>query len=415
MKSSIRYIAMGLMLAGTATVRAQQAGITLNDAITQALERNPSVQVTALERTRQETLNRAAIDIPKTEIALVYGQYNSIERHDNNITISQNIPFPTLYGRQLSLSKAMTESSRYREDIARQELTLSVRQVFNQLLYLKARQAILLQQDSLLSDLVKVAGLHYKTGEGTLLGKTSAETQWHELQNLQARNEADIRIALNHLQSLCQSPAIAGVTGDLENSFTALPHDSSAILQNPTLMYTRQQVEVALLEKKVEAARAMPEFRLGYFNQTLIGVQTVQGQEQYFGSSKRFQGFQFGLAIPLWYAPHAAKIKAASLAGDIARKQQEAFTVTLTQQHNQAYQELLKNQHSLDYYRDSALKTADLLTHQSRIAFKSGELDYTTLLLNLRQALAIHEGYLNALYQYNQSIIFIQYLNGTKP
>ncbi|WP_333818762.1 TolC family protein [Ohtaekwangia sp.] len=413
---SYSILCIVVAFAGCSTpVFAQESGTTLEAAIALALERNPSIQVSTLETTRQETLNRASIDIPKTEVSLLYGQYNSIEKRDNNITVSQSIPFPSVFSRQLSLNRAMTEASRYRENISRNDLVFSVREVFNQLLYLKARHRILQQQDSLLGDLAKVAALHYKTGEGTLLAKTSAETQWHELQNQYSRNEADIHIALNRLQLLCQAPAITAIAGDLETSFTALSLDSVSVEQNPSLLYTRQQIEVAQLQKKLETARALPELRLGYFNQTLIGLQTVQGQEQYFGPSKRFQGFQAGIAIPLWYAPHASRIRAASLATDVARKQEETYILALTQQYNQAYQELQKNRNSLEYYRSSALKTADLLTHQSRVAFKSGELDYATLLLNLRQALSIHEGYLSALQQYNQSIIFIHYLNGNKP
>jgi len=100
------------------------------------------------------------------------------------------------------------------------------------------------------------------------------------------------------------------------------------------------------------------------------------------------------------------------LATEVAKKQHESFYLYLTQQYNQAIQELNKNSNSLNYYRDSALKMADLLIYQSRLSFKNGQIDHTGLLLNLRQALAIREGYLIAMQQYNQSLITIDYLNG---
>jgi heavy metal efflux system protein len=67
---------------------------------------------------------------------------------------------------------------------------------------------------------------------------------------------------------------------------------------------------------------------------------------------------------------------------------------------------------SIDYYENTALKHADLLASQSQKAFKEGELDYATLLLNIRQALAIREGYLNALYEFNESAILLLQLTG---
>jgi heavy metal efflux system protein len=264
----------------------------------------------------------------------------------------------------------------------------------------------------LVRDLSRITNVQFKTGEGTLLAKTSAETQLLEIQNLTTRNEADIKIALNHLQLLCQSEIITDVQGDLQN-FTAYPEIDSVISsQNPSLNYSRHQVEVANWQRKVETARAMPDLRIGYFNQTLIGTQNVNGQEQYFGSGKRFQGLQVGVSLPLAVASHAARNKAASIATEVARKQNESFALTITQHYNEAMQELNKNRNSLHYYRSSALKTADLLIYQSRMAFRSGEVDHTSLLLSLKQALTIREGYLLTMQQYNQSIIIIDYLNG---
>jgi len=397
-----------------AQANAQVTKPTLDESIKLALEKNPVVQASAYETERQASLKQTSLDIPKTDVSLMYGQYNSIQKNDNNLTITQSIPFPTTFIRLSTLNKALTKAYALKENVTKNELTLQVKEVFNQLLYLKARQQTLLRQDSLLSDLLRAATLQYKTGEGTLLTKTAAETQHAEMINQFTRNSADIQIALNHLQLLCQSTEIEDVEGSLEFFLTETDIDSTVSLQNPLLAYGQQQVEVANQQKKLEAARALPDLRVGYFNQTLIGTQVVNGQDQYFGSDKRFQGFQVGLAVPLWIFPHTARVKAADLSTKVAQKHQEANHLAVTQQYNQAIQEVLKNKNSLDYYRNSALAAADLLTRQSRKAFESGELDYTTLLVNLRQALSIQEGYLIALQQYNQSIIIMDYLNGNK-
>lgn len=409
----MKYTSLIVFLLGVcSSCFGQETVVTLEDAIKQALEKNPSIQSATLETSRQMALKKTAFELPKTDISLMYGQYNSIQKTDNNLTLTQGIPFPTLFGRQNGLNKAMITSAVLKENISKNELTFQVKQVFNQMLYLKLRHQSLVQQDSLLTDLLRIANVQYKTGESTLLAKTSAETQLFEIQNQKARNEADIQIALRHLQLLCQLPTLSDVQGNLENFTAASEIDSAGTNQNPSLAYSRQQIDVANWQRKVETARALPDLRVGYFNQTLIGSQNVNGQEQYFGSGKRFHGFQIGVSIPLWFAPHTARIKAASIATETAKKQNESFQLHLTQQYNQALQELGKNKNSLHYYRGSALKTADLLITQSRLAFRSGEVDHTVLLLNLKQALAIREGYLVALQQYNQSIIIIDYLKG---
>lgn len=384
--------------------------LNLEEAIELALKKNPSIIASGAEISRQTALKRASLDIPKTEISLLRGQFNSINKNDNNITITQSIPFPTTFHRQHKLGKELIAEARLKENVTRNELVFRVKQLFNQLLYLRARRNTLLQQDSLIADLLRVATIQHQTGEASLLTKTTAETQRMEIANEISRNEADIETTRNALQLLCQTEfdRIEGRLDAMADSEVTLNEPD----QNPSQLLARQKVEIANQEKRLEAARALPNITAGYFTQTLIGTQNVNGQEQYFGPDKRFQGFQVGLSLPLWFIPYAARTKAASYTIEVSKKQEEANQLYITQLYHQARQDLNKNKNSIKYYRDSALKTAALLKHQSHIAYKSGELSYATLLLNLKQVLIIEEGYLSTLQQYNENVITLQYLNG---
>jgi heavy metal efflux system protein len=393
---------------------AQERIVTLDEVIALALERNPVAHEAALNIEQQSTLKRTAFEIPKTEVSLLYGQFNSINRNDNNITISQAIPFPTLFARQHALNTMLVRQSELKEEMTRSEVIFQVKQAVNKLMYLRARQKVLVVQDSILAHLVRVADVQYRVGESTLLGRTIAETQQVEMKNYLARNEADIITAIRYLQMVTLAPEIADVSGDLEKLGESLDIDSVNVLSNPASAMAQQRVVIASQQKKVEASRMFPEIRFGYFSQTLIGFQNVDGQEIYYGSDKRFRGFQVGLSFPLLFAPQTARIKAADIAARVAEKQQASLILTITQQYSETVQELNKNRNSLEFLRASALVTADLISEQSRKSFESGELDYATLLSNLRQALSIREQYLLALYDYNSSIITLQYLNGNK-
>lgn len=384
--------------------------LTMESAIAYALERHPSVIGAKAETSRQTALKRAAIDIPKTDISLMRGQFNSIVT-DENFTIGQTLPFPITMLRQRKLSMEMVTSAQISEAVTKNELVYRVSQAFNQLLYLKARSIILERQDSLFENLLRAATLHYKTGEATMLVRTLAETQRMEAGNAVERNQNDLEGARIALRLLCQVN-FSNISGTLEG-LVAEPGDLEPPDQSPSQLYFRQRVEIATEEKRLEASRALPEMKISYFNQTLTGMQNINGQDIYFGSSKRFDGFQFGLSVPLWFGGYAARTKALAHAGESARSQAERNDLQLAQQFNQALQELEKNRKSLRYYRESALKSAGLLHDQTEIAFRNGEIDYQTMLLNIRQVLAIEEGYLTALYNYNESLITIHYLKGT--
>jgi cobalt-zinc-cadmium resistance protein CzcA len=177
----------------------------------------------------------------------------------------------------------------------------------------------------------------------------------------------------------------------------------------------RQQVQVAKDVKKVESAKAAPEILLGFFTQTLIGVQdTESGSGAIATSSDRFTGFQVGLAIPVWFVPHQGRVRAAEYNRQSAESNYQYYYKTLQGQYQQAIQEYAKNKNSLYYYTTSALPNAELILKQSQTAFKNGEIGYAEYLLGVQKAIAIKEGHLQTLNDYNQSIIYIEFLSGNK-
>ena len=80
--------------------------------------------------------------------------------------------------------------------------------------------------------------------------------------------------------------------------------------------------------------------------------------------------------------------------------------------YRKAIQQYLKEKSNLDYYRSSGLPNADLLLTQSQLAYTNGDIAYAIHLLNLQQALSIRQQYLEALNNYNQSILYLELLTG---
>ena len=391
----------------------QQKPVTLEEAIQIAVQNNTGLRSAALEVEFQKQLKRTSTEIPKTNAMLMYGQYNSINK-DNNFTITQSLPFPTVFSSQSKLGEARVQSSEFKRASTENELVFQVKQVYLTLQFITSRQKLLQRQDSIFADLVKITGLQYKTGEGTLLQKTSAEARYNEVQNLQRQNEADQKVYQSQFEILLNvSDEITLADETLSLLSTSLMGDSSQIEKNPLLAFQRSLATVALQEKKVEVNRTLPDFTIGYFNQTLIGFQQfTNGTDPYFDSKYRFTGVTAGIAIPLWFLPHQARVKSASIRAEATRYSVNYFEKQLRGQWEKAIQEFYKNRNSIEYYTQSALPNAKLILHQSQLAYKTGEINQTEYRLNLQQALAIEEGYLQSLLQYNQSIIMLEFLSG---
>lgn len=406
MKSLVTIL---LLTTAASAIKAQT--FSLQQAQAQALQHSPFLKASALDVERHTALKRAAPEIPKTDIQLLYGQYNSIEKHDNNITITQTLPFPTTIARQVQHAQALQTAAEYRYEMTRHELLYEVKRIFFELLYLKKRITLLQAQDSLLQALATTAAQRYKAGDATLLEKASAETQQGDARNQVQQAEKDYQIALHRLATLLNTP-VAEIAGALYE-LTPVITDTIQLQQNPALRHSRQQMEVAHRLKNLQQSAMLPDIRIGYFNQTLIGPQTVNGVETIFGSDKRFQGFQVGLAVPLWFFNRTASVEAARLSAHMALQEAAQTQLQLTGRWHQAVSEMQKAQNNLAYFKNQALPNVQLLEHQNVRSYQTGEITYTSFLINAQQALRIQEAYLQAINTWNQSIINYEFVTGT--
>lgn len=390
-----------------------QVPLTLEQSITAAIENNRSISGATLGVGLQQALRKSAVEIPKTEVSMLYGQYNSLIKNDNNFTVSQVIPFPTLFSANAALGDERIKAGRLQVASGKNELIFQVKTVYTNLQYLYSKEKLLFEQDSIYKGFVKSASLKYKTGEGNLLEKVTAETQLKDVQSLLDQNRSDIEIYKTQLSTLIgrnEQPVIA------DKFLNKVPKlsigDTAALNENPSIAYFRQQIVIADKQRKVELAKALPDFTLGYFNQSLTGFQNINGNEVFYDRGKRFQGFQVGVSVPLFYRSYSAKARAASINRDIASNDLELQQRQLTGQYQQALGEYLKNKKRYDYFQTSALANAALILKNSRIAYQNGEIGYSEYLLNLKQANGIYESQLMALLQLSQSINQIEFLTG---
>lgn len=417
-KTALPKTLAGLVIAGLTlfvpSAKAQTATppLSMQQAIEQALLNNQSIKSSVLLINQQQALRGSSADLGKTSIVVQYGQINGLKR-DNNFTASQSIPYPGLFKNQRNLYDARIKSAELGLSVTQNELIYQVKIAYTQLAYYTALQALYQSQDSVYRYFFKASSLRYQAGETNLLEKTTAETQYNEVLNQMNKNQSDILVYKSELQRLLNA---AGDIGIRKEPFTQVvwtgAMQDSVIAKNPLLALQKQEVEIADKSLGVERARSGPDFTVGYFNQSIIGTQNVNGQDQYFGAGRRFQGIQAGIAIPLFFKPFSARIKAAKIEKSVAQSQYSLFQTNLQGQYNQAYQELQKNSHSIDYYKSSALPNANLILKQSQVAFQNGEIGYVEYLQALRTYSDIRFNYLQAINQYNQSVYTLQYLMG---
>lgn len=388
--------------------------LTLQQSIDLALKNNPGIRSAQLQVQQQQYLRKTATDFGKTNAGVQYGQANSI-KWDNNITISQSIPNPGLFRANRLLGDAQVKSSELNLAVNQNDLVYQVKTAFYQLQYFLNLQNLFQIQDTVYGNFLKAAEARYRAGETNLLEQKTAETQLNEVRNSLRKNYSDILIYNRQLQTLLNTRDSVAI--ELDTLFKI--NDAPAVemydsVRNPVSAYYEQQISIADKLIGVEKARSGPDFSLGYFNQSIIGSQNVDGTEKFYNGNKRFQGVQAGIAIPIFYKPFKYRIQAAKTEKQAAQSDFELLRLNLTGQLKQSVQEYTKNKASINYYESSAVPNATFILRQAQAAFRNGEIGYVEFLQAVKTNADIRLGYLQAINQYNQSLIQIQYLHGNK-
>ena len=390
----------------------QQRVINLHDAIQMALDSNLSIKSAAFSVDARRALKGAAIDLPKTIIDGEYGQLNSYS-NDNSFTVSQSFAFPSVYINRFKLANANIRSSQWQYEVSRVEIATQVKQIYWGYVYLTAKQKLLAYQDSLYSGFMRAAELRAKSGETNRLEMITARSQSLEIRNQLFQTNADMGIYSRKLKLLLNIASLpVPAEKNLHRIAFSVLNDSLPVLQNPNLNYVQQQVEISKFEKQLERSMMLPDISFGYFSQTITGSQDIDGVSRNFGHDFRFAGFQAGISIPVWLAPFKARTKNAKINETIALTDAESYLKTAMGNYSSLLDEFAKFSSSVEYYEKQAVPEAELIIDQATLSYKAGALDYLDYVLTLNRALAIKQNYLDALNNFNQTIISIEYITG---
>lgn len=390
----------------------EQKPISLQDAVQMALDSNLAVRSSAYEVDVQKALKGSSWDLPKTVVEGEYGQINSYS-NDNSISVSQSFAFPTVYINQNKLANASIKSSEWQLKSSQLEIATQVKQVYWQLAYLYSKQKLLIYQDSLYAGFLRAAELRAKTGETNRLEMVTARSQSLEIQNQLQQTTADIGIFNRKLQILLNTElAFYPADTAIHALQFIMPADSVALGANPLLGYTNQQKEISIFQFKVERSRMAPDFNIGYFSQTIQGVQEVNGVPRTFDAGDRFTGIQAGITIPLIFGPYSSKNKAARIRQEVANSNAEYYNKLLSGNYQSLLNELDKFKNTIEYYENQAVPEANLIIDQATKSYKAGAMEYLDYIVMLNHALSIKQSYLEAMNGYNQIIISIESITG---
>ncbi|MCI3937969.1 CusA/CzcA family heavy metal efflux RND transporter [Chryseobacterium aahli] len=385
--------------------------ISLNQAIELLQENNTSIKAKDLNIRSSEALQPTAKELPKLDFSAQLGQYNS-PKFDQSFAISQTIPFPTLFKARKELIQEEIKTKKIEKQVTENELIKQVRSYFYQIEYLQYNQTKLQYLDSLYGDFIRIATVRFKAGDIKKIEINTAETQKGEINLLFQQNKVYLNNAYKNLKVLLNTDEDISIPDSQKYEPLKVEYllDSETVENHPSIQIFKQNMEVLEKNKNVEKAQGLPDFSIGYTNQSLIGFHTLNGQEKYYGAENRFNSVSIGVAIPLTFGATKARIKSLEY-----QKQMEENNAKFQQQQLDAQLKNSLSQYQQDvqqyeYYLNQAIPNAKSIVKAAQLGYKTGEISYVEYLFALQTATNIELKYLQSIQQVNQTVVNINSL-----
>ncbi|MDQ2753048.1 MAG: efflux RND transporter permease subunit, partial [Bacteroidota bacterium] len=400
-----------MLLATVVGVKAQTP-VHLQEAIDSALKNNLTIKSEQLKAVYQKKLVKTSVVIPSTNVTAEMGHINSAYT-DNRFGVLQSISFPTVYSAQKKVNEEEVQIALLGVALQEQQVKRAVAQVFYTILIQREKEKLLQKADSNYVRFLDKATLRFKAGESNILEKTTAETQRGNIQLQLKAVRQQIEISKAQLQLLLNTSTDFEPVSDDIVMGSPLLSDSTILVQHPLIKLYEQQRKVAQAATKLERSRLLPDLHAAYYNMTMKGV---GADNKTYSASDRFQSFQFGIGIPLFYGSQRAKINAVKVNEQIAATNVDIQLKDVQTQYRSMFAQYQNGLQAVRYFRDTALQNADTILQTANLQFVNGEINYLDWVVLTNGAFTIQTNYLDNVQLLNESIISINYLlsNNTK-
>lgn len=386
--------------------------LSLNEAVEIGLKNNPEIKSAMENISASKGRFWSGISLPQPEVGVSYeyAPVNSSLRNysEKTLAVSQSFEFPSNYF--LKGSKFSKE-----EEIRIYKLNLTERSVINQVktsyykVLVKQFQAKSAEENLLISeDFFKKAEIRQNVGEGTNLERLTAKVQYTEARNnLEVvKNEltvafAELNYSLGYGKQSYESQLI------LTDSLVFVNHKinleqlfRSVEETNPQIKIAELKYGIASVEKSLAWSSILPNINLAYYKQTRDG-------------NTGFYGASFGISVPLWFMfDQRGKIQEAVANQSISESELQLTKNEIVLRIKNAFTDHENNLKQVKLYVNDILPQAEEIYRTAIKSYDAGELTYLEYLQAKQTLISSRNNYINAIFNYYQSVFKIEEIAG---
>ena len=387
----LRYTGLILLLIIFQSGEAQRL-ITKDDAVQMAFSNQRNLKAANLSVQQQEQLVNGAADIQNPQVFAEASPYEPLM-----LGVQQTFSLPGVYRNRKALQNERIRLAQLQLRGSQYDLKREVRLSYLQLQYLTEKERLIRYQDSVYQAIKVSSKRFFDAGQINKLEELQATTQADKVRNELVRIQADLA---------AEKQIFLFYTGYQDNFsvesieiYVFVPQ-TDTLISNVQQQILQQQIAIGQKQLQAEKSELLPQIQAG------VSFPTTQNYV-------RSVGYQVGITLPVWRRQNRSRIAAAQTGIEIAKAQQELEQQRLNAQYRQAVTNYQRELQSLTYYNNTALPQARAIVETSQRLFNGGQLNYIESLRNLQSAFEIFLNHLETHRAYNESVIQLNYLNGT--
>ncbi len=397
---------MVFLFSGLSVFSFAQESVTLDKAVEMALKNNMTIKNERLLTEYQNRLSRTGIDIPKTNLAFEYGQFNSAF-HDKKYSVTQSMNFPAVYIRQRKVLKENYQSALLELSLKEAELKREVSESYFLLLNMSEKEIILSEMDSIYAGFLSRAELRNSKGETDALEMITASSQRAQISMQLNQLLLDKETELMKFQLLLNSDSrLIPEATTTKLNYTGKP-DTSVAGSHLSVRVLEKQKLISLASEKLERSRLMPDLFAGY---NLMSIKGTGPDDIYYDDETRFGSVQFGIGIPLFFGAQRAKIRAAGLLSEIARNNYLTGLKNFQNKINYAYRQFELSAEKVRYFEKNGADNGKRIIDIANAQFTNGEINYLEWTILVNNAASFRTGYADAVFELNSAVLELNYL-----
>ena len=389
-KNGMAVGALFLTIALPAYTQETAEPVSLDMALQIAYQNHPRLQTATLAIQRSRATRGEVWDGGSTLVSYSWGQINGANRHDNELTVEQSLgSILTPFYKNVLVNTQIAKDKSYRE-MVQKEVTAEVKRAWAYYQYAYNLYNLYKEQEELSEMLRRSGELRFQQGDIDQVECSMIATMAADLHTKLLQTREEVTLAVRRFTWACYAGR-AIIPQDTTLSVMTLKTDSAQLSWAHLDYFAGQEREKREM-LRIERSKFFPEFSVGYVRQKIAPLTGLDS-------------WMVGVSFPILFFPQRSRIRQAKIEARMAGLQAEDNRTQLHRKVEELNRKLSQQLSSLDYYTHAALKEADALQKGALLQFKESETDIVQLVQSLNSAREIRSNYIQAVYDYNVSVI----------